>query len=76
MSEAACLAAFMVPFFTFLGFAYNLDHADVKPYERTGIELCKDVSVEVAKSVEADLLSAEEANNIINRCFTLFGGEL
>ena len=49
---------------------------NAKPHERTGIELCKDVSVEVAKSVEADLLSAEEANNIINRCFTLFGGEL
>ena len=48
---------------------------NAKPHERTGIELCKDVSVEINKSVKADLLTAEEASDIVNRCFTLFGGD-
>ena len=43
--------------------------------QRTGYELCTEVAYEVALSVEAGILDQGRADQIIDRCFELYGGD-
>lgn len=43
--------------------------------ERTGAELCAELAVEVEISAQQGLLAPREAQQIIDRCYLLFGAK-
>lgn len=41
---------------------------------RTGDELCRELEYELTLSVSRDMLTSQEAEQIINRCYRMYGG--
>ena len=45
------------------------------PKQRSGYEMCQEVTEEVNTQVSRDMLTQQQADDISERCFDLFGGD-